>query len=369
MSEYFVKGKGWRYDFTLKGQRYTDQWYPSKKEAKQAEAKRREEALNPELIPEKQKTQTGITFLELVNYRLDHVKAYNSERHYSEYLYMAKRWVGEWEKLDVRTITQPMIEKFLFKRLKVSPFTANKEIRYLRSTFNYGKKRQFIEKNPLDGIGFFPMEKRVKIIPSVDDIDRVIAVADPDTQDYLWVIRETMGRMSEINRLEWKDVYLEERYLILYTRKKKGGHLTPRKIPMTAKLHDVLSRRYNSRDSSKPWVFWHNYISSKTREKCCGPYRERKRIMKGLCDLAGVKYFRYHAIRHSGASLMESSNIPIGSIQRILGHENRTTTEIYLHSIGDSELRAIQMYELARENSHTDSHTKKRDYDPKIITP
>jgi integrase len=79
------------------------------------------------------------------------------------------------------------------------------------------------------------MEKRVKAVSSSEDIDKVIAAADPETQDYLWVIRETMGRVSEINRLEWKDVYLDERYVILYTRKKKGGHLTPRKIPMTSK--------------------------------------------------------------------------------------------------------------------------------------
>jgi integrase len=43
--------------------------------------------------------------------------------------------------------------------------------------------------------------------------------------------------------------------------------------------------------------------------------------------------FRFHALRHFGASLLDQSNVPIGSIQRILGHENRTTTEIYLHAI------------------------------------
>jgi integrase len=273
---------------------------------------------------------------------------------------MAKRWIKEWGKQSVSNIDQSIVEKFLFKRHKVSAFTANKEIRYLRATFNYGKKRGLADRNPLDGIGFFPMEKREKHVPSADDIDKVIALAGPDTQDYLWVLRETMGRMSEINRLEWKDVNLNERYVVLYTRKKKGGHLTPRRIPMTAKLYDVLSDRHSKRDLTKPWVFWHEYVSSKTGEICCGPYRERKRIMRRLCKLAGVNYFRFHAIRHSGASLMDSNNIPIGSIQRILGHENRTTTEIYLHSIGDSERQAIQMYEHARQNSHTESHTNKK---------
>jgi len=62
----------------------------------------------------------------------------------------------------------------------------------------------------------------------------------------------------------------------------------------------------------------------------------------------------------SGASLMEFSNIPIWSIQRILGHENRATTEIYLHSVGNSEIKAIQEYEHAKQKSHIDSHAKEK---------
>jgi len=358
MSYYLVKGKGWRYDFTLKGERYTEAWFKTKKEAVQAENRKREELKNPPPVVEE--TKTDITFLELVNLRLDHAKAYSSERHYKEFVYMARRWVKKWGEITCSKITPSTVEQFILERNKsVSPLAANKEIRYLRSTFNYGKKKKLIQDNPLDGLGFLPTEKKVKYVPTPEDIDKVIAVADVDTQDYLWVIRETMGRMSEINNLVWKDVYLDQRYVILYTRKKKGGHRTPRKVPMTQKLFEILSRRYAERDHDKTWVFWHEYISSKTHEKCQGPYQDRKKFMKTLCRKAGVEYFRFHALRHSGASVMDANNVPIGSIQRILGHENRSTTEIYLHSIGDAEKVAIEVYERARENSHTNSHTEK----------
>jgi len=80
-----------------------------------------------------------------------------------------------------------------------------------------------------------------------------------------------------------------------------------------------------------------------------------------LCEKAGVRYFRYHALRHFGASQLEQANIPIGSIQRILGHENRLTTEIYLHSIGESEREAMDVLNARFESfSHTDSHTEKK---------
>jgi len=42
---------------------------------------------------------------------------------------------------------------------------------------------------------------------------------------------------------------------------------------------------------------------------------------------------------------LDNANVPIGAIQKILGHENRTTTEIYLHSIGELEREAIAIFE------------------------
>jgi len=53
-----------------------------------------------------------------------------------------------------------------------------------------------------------------------------------------------------------------------------------------------------------------------------------------------------------------NNNVPIGAIQRILDYENRKTTEIYLHSIGQAERDAITVLERAGRNPHTESHTE-----------
>jgi integrase len=354
MSIYSVKGKGWRYDFTLERTRYTKGWFKRKRDAQKAATLKKEELKDPAPTIE---VPIDMVFLDLVNLRLDHVKAYNSEEHYRSYLYLGRRWIKKWGKMMFSDITQAMVQQHLMERRIISAYTANKDLRYFRATVHFGIKKKYISNNPAEGLEFFPVEKKIKYVPPVEDIDKVIAVAESDEQDLLCVVRETMARISEANRLKWADVDLDNRYVILYTRKKKGGHLTPRKVPMTQTLYAVLQCRYEKRDPEKPWVFWHRYWSRKHGQFMEGPYGDRKKLMKRLCEKAGVRYFRFHPLRHSGASIMDGNNVPLGAIQRILGHENRKTTEIYLHSIGDLEREAINVFERARENSHTDSHT------------
>ena len=66
---------------------------------------------------------------------------------------------------------------------------------------------------------------------------------------------------------------------------------------------------------------------------------------------------------------MDNNNVPIGSIQKILGHENRKTTEIYLHTIGDSERKAMEIFGQISKKSHTNSHTEiKKDLSEFVTT-
>ena len=144
--------------------------------------------------------------------------------------------------------------------------------------------------------------------------------AQGEVRDYLWTIALTLGRMSEINRLEWKDVDFENNTLQLYTRKSRGGNLVPRTIPICSTLREVLKRRLKGNPT--PWVFWHRYWSRKKHEWVTGPYGGRKRIMKTLCKKAGVKYFRFHPLRHFGASQMMKEGVDAKTIQELLGPFN-----------------------------------------------
>ena len=48
----------------------------------------------------------------------------------------------------------------------------------------------------------------------------------------------------------------------------------------------------------------------------------------------------YHSLRHAAASEMAAKGIPLTKIQKYLGHERATTTDLYLQSLGHNSLRA-----------------------------
>ena len=106
---------------------------------------------------------------------------------------------------------------------------------------------------------------------------------------------------------------------------------------------EILKRRFSEDNKDVDWVFWHRYWSRKNEQWISGPYKDRKKIMTTLCNKAEVPYFRFHALRHFGASSLDQKNMPLASIQKLLGHESRITTEIYLHSINESEKAAMDM--------------------------
>jgi integrase len=134
---------------------------------------------------------------------------------------------------------------------------------------------------------------------------------------------------------------------------------------MTTRLREMLLKRHKRRDPEKPWVFWGRHWSRNAKAFVEGPYQQRD-TMAILCKRAGVRHFGFHALRHFGASVLDRANVPIGSIQRILGHENRTTTEIYLHSMGEAEREAMLVFEracqaaLPEKVSHRVSHRRTR---------
>lgn len=107
---------------------------------------------------------------------------------------------------------------------------------------------------------------------------------------------------------------------------------------MNNELYDTLKRLRENREQEK-WVFY----NGKTGYR----YNHRPKLMKSLCKRANIDPpIGFHAIRHFTASyLADSEKVSKKTISSILGHKSLQTTEIYLHSIDESQRNAISLLE------------------------
>ena len=222
-------------------------------------------------------------------------------------------------------------------RIKDGKSTYNRDLRDIKALFNWHYGRAAVVYNPANDIEKMGEDVPLRYVPSMSDYAAVKQVASPDEKDFLKTVLHAGLRRIEAIRLLWeRDVNFETRSLIAWTKKRKNGALTPKPKPMTKTLCRVLEARYQNRDKSDPRVFQFDI-------ECLD------KMLKHLCKKAGVRTFSLHALRHLGASILLSENVPLTATQDYLGHERITTTNIYAHTFSSSLQRAVMVLDNFEE--------------------
>lgn len=76
--------------------------------------------------------------------------------------------------------------------------------------------------------------------------------------------------------------------------------------------------------------------------------RITERHLHPLCDRAGLSRIRFHDLRHTAASMMLSSGVPVHIVSQILGHASATTTlGTYAHLMPGDQESAMRTLEKA----------------------
>jgi len=194
-----------------------------------------------------------------------------------------------------------------------------------------GSRRELFHRKPSKKIKKVPHESPEGYTPPIEDMEKVVAVADRTERIFLDSYLNTGARRSEVFKLKWdKDIDLKHRRVRLTTRKNKDGHFEHEWVPMSQTLYDELTWWWDNRSiKDTPYVF----VADCNRHYG-KPFTTRRRFLKGLCERAGVKPFQYHALRRYVASLLaQKYNVSIRTIQRVLRHKNLRTTELYIKDI------------------------------------
>ena len=231
--------------------------------------------------------------------------------------------------LPVAEINQEHAERFVKTvQQKKGNKAANRNLRSLKACWNWFKSR--VGHNPWSAVQPYPEEEFYKYVPPPEDISAVMLAAEPWQRDILEVFLKTGARLGEVLSLTWEDVNFERRAIRLWTRKRKGGNRQPRVLWMSDKLLATIQGLWDRRDKRSPFVF--------TNPRTGGRYDRNQHsiryMMKRLCEKAQVKEFGFHALRHYvSMRLLDSKKASLGDIQRFLGHQRATTTDLYLKAL------------------------------------
>ena len=180
----------------------------------------------------------------------------------------------------------------------------------------------------LDGINNKLLRpKKKKKLPKVlskKEIKDIIAAVDNLKHQLILILTYSAGlRVSEVVKLKISDIDSDR--MLIYVRSAKGYNDRYTLLSKSAltKLKLYL-KAFQVRKYDAKWLF-----PGQNKDKHLSK-RTAQHVFKKACRKAGInKDVGIHSLRHSFATHLLEQGVGLRYIQKLLGHKNSTTTEIY----------------------------------------
>ena len=261
-----------------------------------------------------------------------------SENSISSYTYDIQGFISYIEtyspQLTIRNCQKDDTQAYIYHLAKqVNARSQSRQISGLKSFFNFLIFEGYREDSPMDLIDTPKIGRKLPAVLSVKEIDRLLTAIDlSHAQGYrnLTILETLYGsglRVSELIGLKISDLHFEEN-LLLITGKGNKQRLVPLggvckqklqvyieevrvHVPVKKDFRDIVFLNQHGRQLTRAMIFT---------------------IVRQTAANAGIeKKISPHTFRHSFATHLLENGADLRSIQLMMGHENITTTEVYMH--------------------------------------
>ena len=267
--------------------------------------------LAADLFIEKTKLQTGTTGNTAISYSVDIAQ-------FASYI----------EKLGIESIpdvTQKIIKSYIremsgwYEKSSIS-----RKLSALRGFFSFASERGMISVNPMKAIKGVtsprPLPKAVSQETINKMLDNAKASKTPLRDTLIFELLYGSGlRISELVALKWEHIDIESMWLVV-----SGKGDKQRRVPFGRFAAKALQEVYNKYGKDS------DYILPDESGKRPINVRTVHRIVTGIAKKVGAYSVTPHVLRHSCATHMLEGGASLKFIQEFLGHENLSTTQIYL---------------------------------------
>lgn len=167
--------------------------------------------------------------------------------------------------------------------------------------------------------------KRLPVVLDVEEVSHLLETAQPGRERILLTTAYACGlRISELLYLQVTDI--DSARMVVNVRQGKGAK--DRQVPLSPRLLTEL-RQWWCRHRTKPWLF-----PGRTKESQTRPMNVTsvQRMMKQIVVRAKLKKpASMHTLRHSYATHLLEAGVDVATLQKLLGHNDLSTTARYLH--------------------------------------
>ncbi len=243
---------------------------------------------------------------------------YPSERTQENYLCSVGTFLKYFEnEIEPKSIPTDKIKQWLLTFEKIN--TRNHKLCAIKSFYEITVGMPL----KLDKIPFSKKNKQLPIVLSVEEIQRMFNVCENKKHKVILALLYSCSlRVSELINLKWKDI--DRSRMIINIIQAKGNK--DRQVGLNMSLINILTEYWNE---YKSIIYVLNGQSDSAQ------YSERSvgEVIKQLAIKAGIdnKRIYTHLIRHTSATHMVEGGTDINLIQKLLGHNNVKTTNIYTH--------------------------------------
>lgn len=257
---------------------------------------------------------------EYVAYQRD-VKQIRSHERTKECVTHFARYFGTKKLSDIRAED---IDIYKQKRLSegIKQNTLARELQVIRNLFNHAEKRnKFFGKNPVRESGIPQFNDKKERVLTIDEQHRLLNACTNHLRDILQIALNTGMRRGEILGLRWEWIDFDENIINLPQTHTKTNRA--RKVPVNDIVRKIFLERKLLSGGSE-FVF-------PSEESKTGHLEWLKRSFSTACRTAKIEDLRFHDLRHTAATRLVESGIPLHAVARLLGHSTVRVTERYSH--------------------------------------
>lgn len=165
-------------------------------------------------------------------------------------------------------------------------------------------------------------DKKLPIVLSQEEIQRMFSACDNTKHKVILALLYSTGlRISELINLRWE--HIDRSRMVINIIQAKGKK--DRQVPLSAQLIPLLTKYYREYRSSI-------YVLNGQGDLAQYSKKSVSKVLKQLASKAGINKRIYpHLIRHCTGTHLVEQGTDIVLIQKIFGHSNVKTTNLYTH--------------------------------------